>query len=112
MIDGDTEPEKVVERQLAAYNAHDLDAFAATYARHARIERREGAVIRGRDALMAAYADLFSTARCRAETVARLIEGSWVVDRSIAHGIADDPIKILVAYRVREGLIDRVHFLH
>lgn len=112
MIDGTTEPEKVVERQLAAFNAHNLEDFAATYAPTVRYERREGAILRGRDAIIAAHADLFSTGRCRAETVSRLVEGSWVVDHEITHGIADDPVRALVAYRVRDGLIDRVHFLH
>lgn len=113
MIDGETtEPVKVVERQLAAYNAHDLDAFAATYAHDVRVERREGAILKGRDALVAAYADQFSKGHCHAEIVSRLIEGAWVVDHEVAHGIADDPVRVLVAYRVRDGLIDRVHFLH
>lgn len=111
MIDGTTDPEKVVERQLAAFNAHNLEDFAATYAPTVRYERREGAILRGRDAIIAAHADLFNAGRCRAETVSRLVEGSWVVDHEITHGIAADPVRALVAYRVRDGLIDRVHFL-
>ncbi|MYQ86796.1 DUF4440 domain-containing protein [Streptomyces sp. SID4936] len=106
-----TTPETIVERQLAAYNSHDLEAFAATYASDVCINRRGGDRLLGRDAVREAYADMFAKGRCRAEIVGRLTEGDWVVDHEIAHGIADDPLRVLVAYRVRDGLIDHVDFL-
>ncbi|MGW1376925.1 nuclear transport factor 2 family protein [Streptomyces sp. NPDC002446] len=109
--DLEIEPTAVVERQLAAYNAHDLDAFAATYAEDASVSRRDGSELHGRKALREAYGPQFAEGRCRAEIVGRLTEGEWVVDHEIAHGIADDPIRILVTYRVRNGLIDQVNFL-
>ncbi|MBO0915138.1 nuclear transport factor 2 family protein [Streptomyces laculatispora] len=106
-----TTPETIVERQLAAYNSHDLEAFAATYAPDVCINRRSGDRLLGRDAVREAYADIFAKGRCRAEIVGRLTEGDWVVDHEIAHGITDDPLRVLVAYRVRDGLIDHVDFL-
>lgn len=106
-----TEPIDVVERQLAAYNAHDLDAFSATYAEDVRIARRDGSELHGRAQLREAYAGQFAQGRCRAEIAGRLAEGDWVVDHEIAHGVADSPVRVLVAYRVRDGLIDRVEFL-
>ncbi|MFD7027322.1 nuclear transport factor 2 family protein [Streptomyces sp. NPDC059917] len=106
-----TEPRDVVERQLAAYNGHDIDAFAATYAEDVTVRRSDGSRLRGRQALRDKYAAQFAEGRCRAEIVGRLVEGDWVVDHEIAHGLADEPVRVLVAYRVREGLIDRVDFL-
>ncbi|MGY0236161.1 nuclear transport factor 2 family protein [Longispora urticae] len=106
-----TDPQTVVERQLAAYNSHDLEAFAATYAPDVRVNRRDGSHFVGRDALRERYADQFALGRCRAEIIGRLTEGDWVVDHEVAHGIRDEPLRVLVAYRVREGLIDRVDFL-
>ncbi|MFE2721510.1 nuclear transport factor 2 family protein [Kitasatospora sp. NPDC059327] len=106
-----TEPRDVVERQLAAYNSHDIDAFVATYAEDVRVQRADGGLLRGRTALRERYAGQFAEGRCRAEIVGRLTEGDWVVDREIAHGLADEPVRVLVAYRVRDGLIDRVDFL-
>ncbi|MGP4103411.1 nuclear transport factor 2 family protein [Nonomuraea sp. KM90] len=105
-----TEPADIVERQLAAYNAHDLDAFAATYADDVRISRANGGEIRGRTQLREVYARLFAQRRYKAEVVGRLAEGDWVVDHEITHG-ADTSVRVLVAYRVRDGLIDRVDFL-
>lgn len=106
-----TEPREVVEQQLAAYNSHDIDAFAATYAQDVVVQRRDGSQLQGRQALRDHYTGQFAKGRCRAEIVGRLSEGDWVVDQELAHGVADGPIRTLVAYRVREGLIDRVDFL-
>ncbi|GAA1235095.1 nuclear transport factor 2 family protein [Kitasatospora nipponensis] len=106
-----TEPRDVVERQLAAYNSHDIDAFVATYAVDVTIRRAGGEQLHGRQALRDRYAGQFAEGRCRAEIVGRLSEGDWVVDHEVAHGLADEPVRVLVAYRVREGLIDRVDFL-
>jgi hypothetical protein len=102
---------EVVEQQLAAYNSHDIDAFAATYAEDVVVNRRDGSRLAGRQALRATYAGLFAEGRCRAEILGRLEEGDWVVDHELAHGVREEPIRVLVAYRVREGLIDRVDFL-
>ncbi|MEV0193846.1 nuclear transport factor 2 family protein [Kitasatospora purpeofusca] len=106
-----TDPHDVVERQLAAYNSHDLDAFVATYAEDVTIRRTDGSLLQGRPALRERYAGQFAEGRCQAEIVGRLTEGDWVVDHEIAHGLADTPVRVLVAYRVRNGLIDRVDFL-
>ncbi|MFF0793412.1 nuclear transport factor 2 family protein [Streptomyces spiralis] len=100
-----------VDRQLHAYNAHDLEAFTAAYAPDVLVEGPGDNRLRGRHALRAAYARQFQEARCRAEVLARLTEGDWVVDHELAHGLADAPLRMLVAYRVRDGLIDRVTFL-
>ncbi|WP_018353124.1 nuclear transport factor 2 family protein [Longispora albida] len=104
-------PAEVVERQLAAYNAHDLEAFAGCYAEETRIDYPDGSVIQGRDAVREAYAAQFAEGRCRAEIAGRLTEGGWVVDHEVAHGLAEEPVRLLVAYRVTDGLIDRVRFL-
>ncbi|MFF7632952.1 nuclear transport factor 2 family protein [Kitasatospora sp. NPDC008050] len=106
-----TEPRDVVEQQIIAYNSHDIDAFVATYAEGVVIRRRDGSSLQGRQALRDHYTGQFAKGRCRAEILGRLGEGDWVVDHELAHGVSDDPIRTLVAYRVREGLIDRVDFL-
>ncbi|MGW2402477.1 hypothetical protein ACWCYY_38625 [Kitasatospora sp. NPDC001664] len=61
-----------MERQLAAYNIHDIEAFLAPYAESAVVNRR---------------------------------------DATVLHGLAADSLRLLVAYRVRDDLIDRVDFL-
>ncbi|MFD9793582.1 nuclear transport factor 2 family protein [Streptomyces sp. NPDC059070] len=104
-------PHQVVARQLAAYNSHDIEAFCATYAEDAVVHRRDGSTLNGRKALRDTYAELFAKGRCRAVVTGRLTQGDWVVDHEEAHGLSEEPVRVLVAYRVRHGRIDRVDFL-
>lgn len=101
----------IVERQLDAYNTHDLEALVDTYAVDVRIHRRDGSQITGRETLRDGYADQFSEGRCRAEIINRMAEDDRVIDHETAHGLADDPIRVLVAYRVRARLVDRVQVI-
>jgi hypothetical protein len=100
---------EVVDRQVEAYNAADLDGFLACYSPAVVIRSGEGTVLNdGLDAMRAAYAGWFgSLPELRAEIVTRVVRGSWVVDDE--HVTATDlEVRALVAYRVRDGLIDQV----
>ncbi len=100
---------EVVTRQVEAYNAADLGAFLACYAPSVVIRAGDGTVLNeGLDAMRATYAGWFgSLPGLHAEIVRRLERGSWVVDEE--HVTATDlDVRALVAYRVRDGLIDQV----
>lgn len=103
--------EMVVERQIAAYNAHDLEAFLATYAEDVQFERGNGEVSVGRETMASRYGELFAAGRCRAEITARMRQGEWIVDHETAYGLGPEPVRVIVAYRVRGGVIDRVRFM-
>jgi acetyl esterase/lipase len=104
-------PVEVVSRQLEAYNRHDLEQFLATYAPNAVMHSRDGSTLTGRRALREVYGPRLAAGKCRAEIVNRIAEGGWVVDHEIAHGIEPEPIRVLAAYRVVDGLIAEVRFL-
>jgi hypothetical protein len=99
----------VVARQVEAYNAADLEGFLACYAPSVVIRSGEGVVLNeGLDAMRATYGGWFgSLPGLHAEVLARLERGSWVVDEEhvTAEGL---DVRALVAYRVRDGLIDQV----
>lgn len=100
-------PAETVERQVAAYNAHDADAFAATYAEDAQVFKASGPepVLQGRAAIRARYAALFaSRPDLRVEVSARLVAGSFVSDHE---AIVGTPVRAIVVYDVRSGLIRR-----
>jgi dienelactone hydrolase len=103
-------PVEVVSRQLEAYNRHDLEQFLATYAPNAVMHSRDGRTLTGRRALREVYGPRLAAGKCRAEIVNRIAEGGWVVDHEIAHGIEPEPIRVLAAYRVLDGLIAEVRF--
>lgn len=110
MTDG---PTAVVDRQLAAYNARDLDAFVSCYAADAVVEGIDGTVFaRGADALRELYGGLFdSSPRLHGEVRTRIAIGDHVVDHELVSGI-DAPewpseLEAVVIYRVRGGKIAR-----
>jgi hypothetical protein len=79
------EPEDVVQRQVDAFNAHDLEAFLATYAEDAVASGGDGMgeAITGRAALRAHYARRLAQPGLRATIEQRVRLGPWVVDFEI-----------------------------
>jgi hypothetical protein len=99
----------VVARQVEAYNAADLEGFLACYAPQVVVRSGEGVVLNdGLDAMRATYGGWFgSLPGLHVDILTRMERGSWVVDEEhvIAAGL---DVRALVAYRVRDGLIDQV----
>jgi hypothetical protein len=107
-------PADVVDRQIAAYNAHNLSAFVACYAEDIQIFRppdREPAIT-GR----AALADFYRTRRfhlpqLQAEVVNRMVLGNKVIDHEHIRGLESGSIvEAIAVYEVCDGLIRRVWF--
>jgi uncharacterized protein (TIGR02246 family) len=105
-------PAAVVQAQVEAYNARDLERFVALFADDVVVERRPGGatVARGRDELRRVYGALFAAnPELKATIVRRVVQGAQVVDHEVVTGIRDRPnLKAIATYEVREGLIRRV----
>lgn len=103
-----------VERQLAAYNARDVEAFVVCFASDVLVETGDGvAICEGRDAFHARYADAFAREpRVRCTIRHRIRHGRYVVDHEFLEGYRDGSTKEAVAiYRVADDLIEHVRFL-
>jgi uncharacterized protein (TIGR02246 family) len=101
----------VVERQLAAYNARDAAAFAATYAPDVRIYTFPDQLwLSGRDQVRQRYAQLFAAAPALHATIERrIVHGALVVDHENVIGLPDGATARAVAiYEVKDGAISRV----
>lgn len=107
----------LVQRQLDAYNAHDLEAFLACYAPDVRVETFPGGepLCLGREAMRARYAPLLARPDLHAALVGRLALGRVVVDQERVRGL--DPareVDALAIYELGQGdaaLIERVRFV-
>ncbi|GIH93557.1 hypothetical protein Psi01_41870 [Planobispora siamensis] len=106
-----TTPSDLAQRQLDAYNAHDLDAFIACYAEDVVVLNGDQVQGKGHDYLRERYSPQFAAKSCHADLLGRMAEGEWVVDHEHAVGTARGDLDVLVSYRVREGAIDRVIFM-
>jgi DNA phosphorothioation-dependent restriction protein DptG len=110
-----------VQAQLDAYNAHDVDAFAACYATDVKIFDATGAlVMEGLDALRARYGMLFAASpQLHAEVTQRTRIGTaaawYVVDTERVSGRqepgAPARFDVLVLYAGRGPHIHEVRFL-
>ena len=113
---GDTaHPIDVVQAQVDAYNAHDLDGFLACYAEDAVIYDLSGErpVVNGRSAMRETYSFLESVPEdFRVDIIDRLVSNAIVVDTERLVGLPDGielPDAVAV-YEVRSGKIQNVWF--
>ena len=105
---------KVVQEQLDAYNARDLERFAATYADDIRIFRMpatEPSIV-GQAQLRETYRKRFSSPNLHADIVNRIVLGNKVIDHERVVGIKETPIEAVAVYEVANGLIRAVWFFY
>ena len=77
-------PDAVVQRQLDAYNAHDLDAWIATYAPDAQqFEHPAKLLASGADSIRVRGAARFAEPDLHARLIRRTIAGHVVIDHEV-----------------------------
>src|SRR5687767_5987002 len=104
-------PVEVVQRQLDAYNAHDLDAFAATYSENIqmiRLPATEPAITNKAELREFYGSNRFMAPSLHAEVLSRIVLGNKVIDHERITGLQKDPFECVVIYEVQNGLIERV----
>jgi hypothetical protein len=104
-------PADLIQRQVDAYNAHDIEAFAALFSPDVKIIRLPAheTSISGLPDLRAAYQGLFERAPAiHCEIRNRMALGAFVIDDEHLTGYPDgQTVDALVIYEVTDGLIRR-----
>lgn len=106
--------DELAQRQLDAYNAHDLEAFVACFAEDVVVRRLvDGEVLlRGRDGLRRAYGPMFEARTVHARLVARMTLGPIAIDEEDVTGHpSGGSLRAIAHYEVRDGLIRQVWFV-
>jgi uncharacterized protein (TIGR02246 family) len=104
----------VVQRQFDAYNAHDIEAFCATYADDCVIAQYLGEPLQvGKDAIRARYTKTWSDyPKNRAWSVNRMAHGDVVIDHEKGARAPEGPFfEAIVIYTVKGDQIVRVDFI-
>jgi hypothetical protein len=103
---------EVVDRQVEAYNAQDLESFVACYSAEVTIRDGHGRVLMsGLDAVRREYGEWFAAhPEVHVEVVGRLVSDAWVVDHERIT-VGDGVMSALVGYHVAEGVIEAVVLL-
>lgn len=109
-----SEAEAVVQRQLDAYNDHDLERFVQEYAEDITIYRlpNPAPTMQGRQALSEFYAaNRFNRPNLHAHIAGRLVVGNKVIDHEQITGIEDGVLELAAIYEVVDGKIKTVQFV-
>jgi hypothetical protein len=110
-----TGPETIVEAQLAAYNARDLDAFLDTYAEDAQLFEHPAKLLASGVAQMRGrYAARFAEPNLHAVVTKRIVMGDFVIDhetvtRTFPEGTGTQ--EAIAMYEVQGTRITRVWFI-
>lgn len=106
-------PEKVVQRQLEAYNAQNLPAFVATYSDSIEIYRFPNRLtMTGKASLEKSYGELFKKfPQNYAALLGRIVQGNTVIDQEKVTGRGPNEVRATAIYEVKNGLIRRVWFV-
>jgi hypothetical protein len=106
-------PEDPVQRQLDAYNAHDLERFVAEYSDDVKVFRPPGTdpVLSGKKAFAEHYAqNRFTLPKLHARLVDRIVCGNIVVDHEDITGLSEANLAAVAVYEVVDGRIRTVWF--
>jgi imidazolonepropionase-like amidohydrolase len=107
-------PEDIVQQQVNAYNARNIEAFLAKYSPSIKIfEHPDKLRWSGLEEMRKPYTERFENSpSLHCEIVNRIVLGNFVIDREKVTGLPDDQvINAVVIYDVQEGLIQRVWLL-
>jgi hypothetical protein len=106
-------PEEVVEKQLTAYNAHDIDAFMATYSPTIEVLRFPSGDVVFTDvaAFRQEYAAYFKETPPHVKIDKRILRGNFVIDYEIGNDPENGNWEAVAIYEVVDDLIQRVWFV-
>jgi hypothetical protein len=105
-------PFELVEKEVAAFNGRDIEAFLETFADDATLDGLTGSngSISGRGEIREHFGGRMSQWGLNVEILSRIALGPWIVDHEIVHR-PDGDAEQLAIYEVREGLIRHVQVL-
>lgn len=104
-------PVELVEQQLAAYNAHNLDAFVAPYAEDVEIYdlATNNLQVKGKDAMRKQYNFLSNGDVLHCNLLNRIVDGNFVIDHEEII-TKNEKFYGVAIYEVKGGEIKRVWF--
>jgi hypothetical protein len=100
----------VVDRQVEAYNAHDVEAFSAWYEEDIKVWSMEDTHpnINSLSKLKEVYGKKFENPALHVEISNRITMGSYVIDHEKIQGAGEKPTEAVVIYLVRGNRIQTV----
>ncbi len=114
---GDTtilSPEEIVQKQLEAYNAKDLDAFLALYSNNVKaFNFPDKEIFSGIKSMRAGYEAFFKeNPNLLCVVLQRMILNNTVIDHENITGLANGKeINTIAIFKIENGKINRIYFI-
>lgn len=105
-------PEAIVQRQLNAYNARNIDAFLNTYADDIKLYEYPNKLLsEGKDAMRKNYEGFFkNTSNLYCEIENRIVQGNTIIDKEKVRA-GNTTLNAVAVYEVADGKIKKVTFI-
>ncbi|HZI53004.1 MAG TPA: SgcJ/EcaC family oxidoreductase, partial [Chitinophagaceae bacterium] len=105
-------PEAVVQRQINAYNAHNIEAFLNTYADDIELyDFHSNRPDKGKEAMRKNYEAMFKqTPNLYCEIEKRIVMGNKIIDKEKVRA-GNNIIHAVAVYEVEKGKIKKVTFI-
>ncbi|MBX3257023.1 MAG: amidohydrolase family protein [Chitinophagaceae bacterium] len=106
-------PADLVQQQLNAYNARNLEAFLEPYADDAELyDYKTGELqTKGKDAMRKAYAFFNDVPDLHCEIKERIVQGNIVIDKEHVTGFGALPLEATAIYHIENNKIKKVYFI-
>jgi imidazolonepropionase-like amidohydrolase len=106
-------PQFLVDQQLAAYNARDIDAFLIPYSDSVQLYEYPGKLIgKGKTEMRKVYTDLFKQVlQLHCELENRIVHGNVIIDYESVTGFGPKPLRAIAIYTIAKGKIQKVEFI-
>ncbi|HEU4496615.1 MAG TPA: nuclear transport factor 2 family protein, partial [Flavobacterium sp.] len=116
------EPEKIitpiplslVQQQLNAYNARNIEAFLAPYAEDVELyDFPDKLMGKGKESMRKIYGQMFATLPdLHCEIKERIIQGNTVIDHERVRIRKNSFVEATAIYKIENGKIQKVYFIH
>lgn len=104
-------PEQLVQQQLNAYNAHDLEAFLAPYADDVELYDFPAKLLsKGKDKMRPDYLFITQTPGLYCHIQKRIVQGNMVIDHEEVTWKGGKPLHAIAIYVIEKGKIVKVYF--
>ena len=103
----------LVQQQLNAYNARNIEAFLAPYSDSVAIYNFNGKLLtKGKDQLRKQYSGFFDkSADLHCQILNRMVQGNTVIDQENVTITGRKPFGGIAVYTIEHNKISTVHFI-
>ena len=104
-------PEMLVQQQLNAYNAHDLEAFLEPYAEDVELYQFPDKLeMKGKKEMRKNYQFVTQVPGLYCRLANRIVQGNVVIDQEEVTGFGGKPLNAVAMYVIENGKIKKVYF--